>query len=167
MKNLSALISCLALLTAFMLASGEAWAQNRIYRCGNLYTNNPKGHSNCTLVEGGNITIVETPKVRPAPAPSRPQAAPSAPARSGASAASSAAQRKRDADARAILQNELDQAQAKRAALLEEYNDGQPDRLGNERNYQKYLDRVERIKQDLERNQSDIDGIQRELKRLG
>jgi hypothetical protein len=47
------------------------------------------------------------------------------------------------------------------------YNNGEPERLGNEANYQRYLDRVERLKADVERAQADVDGLRRELARTG
>lgn len=38
-----------------------AWAQDRIYRCGNEYTNNAQQakERGCKLVEGGNVTVVQ------------------------------------------------------------------------------------------------------------
>ena len=48
-------------------------------------------------------------------------------------------------------------------SLRREYNDGQPERLGSERNYQKYLDRVERLKEDIARSEANIGSLQREL----
>ena len=59
-------------------------------------------------------------------------------------------------------------AQARQAELAKEYNNGEPDKIGGEaRNYQKYLDRVAELKASIARNQADIEGIQRELKRYG
>ncbi|HRL36344.1 MAG: hypothetical protein KBF22_08380, partial [Ottowia sp.] len=76
-------------------------------------------------------------------------------------------QRARDSDAKAILEQELRRAEAKQAELVKEYNNGEPDKIGGEaRNYQKYLDRVAEMKASIARNQSDIDGLKRELSRL-
>ena len=159
------------------VAAPAAWAQDRIYRCGNEYTNNAQQarERGCKLVEGGNVTIVRG----TAPAP----AAPAAPAAGGGAAPAArsagtapasapridnAEQRKRDADAKAILQQELRRAEAKQAELEKEYKGGEPDKIGGEaRNHQKYLDRVAELKAAIERNQSDIEGIKRELGRLG
>lgn len=47
-----------------------------------------------------------------------------------------------------------------------EYNNGQPERQGNERNYQKYLDRTAQLKGDIERSQANVDSIRRELGNL-
>ena len=77
------------------------------------------------------------------------------------------AQRSRDSDARQILESELRKAEARKEELAREYNNGEPERIGPEaRNYQKYLDRVAELKADLDRNESDIAGLQRELGRI-
>lgn len=156
----------LLLLAAALVLALPASAQNRIYRCGNEYTNQPKGRPDCKLVEGGNVTIVRGTTPTPAAAPGA--------ARSGAAAGPAAQrvvsndeQRKRDADARAILEQELRRAEARQAELEKEYNGGEPDKIGGEaRNYQKYLDRVAELKASIDRNKADIEGIKRELGRL-
>ncbi|MCK9516985.1 MAG: hypothetical protein WCZ18_11555 [Ottowia sp.] len=152
-----------AALALTLLPSLPADAQNRVYRCGNEYTNQLKGRTDCTLVEGGNVTIVES------TTPRRAAPAKRATTSSGTSAAPSAQevlQRRREADARAILEQELARAQKRQAELEAEYKDGHPDKIGGEaRNYQKYLDRVANLEAEIERNQSDIEGIQRELER--
>jgi hypothetical protein len=77
-------------------------------------------------------------------------------------------QRARDSDARGILESELRKAEARQAELLREYNNGEPEKRGDEaRNYQKYLDRVTELKAGIARNDSDIAGIKRELGRMG
>ena len=48
-------------------------------------------------------------------------------------------------------------------ALRLEYKDGQPERLGSERNYQKYLDRVQSLKDEIERAEANLVLIRREL----
>lgn len=52
------------------------------------------------------------------------------------------------------------------SALKDEFKDGTPDRLGSERNYQRYLDRVERLKEEIavrEKNLSNLQRIQQDL----
>ena len=172
------LTSCLCLAAGLLAgAAAPASAQDRIYRCGNEYTNQIKGRSDCRLVEGGNVTVVRgtTPAVAPA-APAAPAvtrsaaAAPTVPRTASAPAApriDTPEQRARDADARAILEQELRRAETRQTELTKEYNNGEPDKIGGEaRNYQKYLDRVAEMKASIARNQSDIDGLKRELSRL-
>ena len=167
------LTTCLPLAAAVLGAVAlPASAQDRIYRCGNEYTNQIKGRSDCKLVEGGNVTIVRgtAPAAAPAPAPVTRSAAAAprtASAPPSAPRIDTPEQRARDSDAKAILEQELRRAEAKQAELVKEYNNGEPDKIGGEaRNYQKYLDRVAEMKASIARNQSDIDGLKRELSRL-
>ena len=74
-----------------------------------------------------------------------------------------AAQRARDSDRRRILEDELQKEQQRLGELKAEYKNGEPDRLGNERNYQKYLDRVARLEEDIARTESNIASLRREL----
>lgn len=160
-------------LVTVVLATGAA-AQGAIYRCGNEYTNTvPEAQkANCKLVEGGNITVVQA--FRPPPAASAPRAAATgaAPVRVATASPSgtrvdAAEQKARDSDARLILEAELKKAEARQGELTREYNNGEPEKRGDEaRNHQKYLDRVAELKANLQRNESDIAGIRRELGRL-
>ena len=75
--------------------------------------------------------------------------------------------RRARASARHAQRFDRRRAEARQNELTKEYNNGEPDKIGGEaRNYQKYLDRVAEIKASLARNQSDIDGLKRELSRL-
>jgi hypothetical protein len=139
-----------------------------VYRCGNEYTNAIKDAKEaqtrgCKLVEGGNVTVIQTPRTGGGSAgTSAPVRAPSAGQR-----VDNADQRARDSDARMILESELKKAEARRSDLLKEYNNGEPDKLGPEtRNYQKYLDRVAELKASIDRSDAEIASLQRELSRL-
>jgi len=72
-------------------------------------------------------------------------------------------QKNRDTERKQILDAELKAEQKKLADLKAEYKDGEPDRLGNERNYAKYQERAENLKQDINRAQQNIDALQREI----
>ncbi len=147
---------------AALLAS-SAYAQGPIYRCGNEYTNtvSEAQKSHCKLVEGGNVTVVQGFKP-PVAAPVRVAAATQSGTR-----VDSAEQKARNTDARLILEAELKKAEARQNELVTEYNNGEPEKRGDEgRNYQKYLDRVAELKAGLARNESDIAGIRRELGRV-
>lgn len=144
-----------------------AWAQEPIYRCGNAYTNTLPDASakGCKLVEGGNLTVIQA--VKPSKNSAAKNNGTSASSAAGAPRVSVDEQKARDADARAILLEELKKAEARQEELQREYNNGEPEKLGAEtRNYQKYLDRVAELKASLARNASDIAGIRRELGRL-
>ena len=143
----------------------SALAQERIYRCGNEYTNtvSQAQAKGCKLVEGGNVTVVQGGR----PKASAPKSASAAGSVTGGSRVDAAEQKSRDSDARLILQSELAKAEARQTELLKDYNNGEPDKRGDEmRNHQKYLDRVAELKASLARNESDLAGIRRELGRL-
>lgn len=151
----------ISLTATFFVANG--FAQDRIYRCGNEYTNTlpTANKSGCKLIDGGNVTVVQSPRPLAA-VPVRVAAASQAGQR-----IDSTEQRSRDSDARLILDSELRKAEARREELLKEYNNGEPEKFGPEtRNHQKYLDRVAELKANIERNDSDIAGIRRELGRV-
>lgn len=158
----------------FAVTAPIAWGQDRIYRCGNEYTNNAQQarERGCKLVEGGNVTVVQG---------SRPGGggAAAAPAAGGGGAAASPAsppsaprvtsndQKARDSDARAILESELRKAEARHAELLKEYNNGAPERNALDlRNPQRYMERTAELKASVARSESDIAGIKREIARL-
>ena len=152
-------------MTAALVLTAPAWAQDRIYRCGNEYTNTVTElqAKSCKLVSGGNVTVVQA--ARPNP-------------NAGVKVASSTSsqpgqrvdvgdQRAKDSDSRLILESELKKAEVRQAELVREYNNGEPEKLGPEtRNNQKYLDRVAELKSNIGRNESDIAGIRRELGRV-
>lgn len=137
----------------------SAFAQERIYRCGNEYTNtvSEAQAKNCKLISGGNVTVVQAQK----------SGTKVASATQGAARVDSPDQRAKDSDTRLILEAELRKAEAKQIELVKEYNNGEPEKLGPEtRNHQKYLDRVAELKAAIARNESDIAGIRRELGRV-
>jgi hypothetical protein len=153
-------ISLLIPLVAISVAH-TSFAQDRIYRCGNEYTNTVPGPkaTGCKLLEGGNVTVVQG---------TRPSA--SAPARSPASAAQrvdATEQKSRDSDARQILESELKKAQERQLDLQKEYNNGAPPlRAGEVTSSKTYMNRAGDLKANLLRNESDIAGIRRELGRV-
>jgi hypothetical protein len=75
-------------------------------------------------------------------------------------------QKARDNDRRQILQDELRNEQQRLADLKKDYNDGTPERQGNEKNYAKYQDRVASMKEDISRSEKNIDALNRELSNL-
>lgn len=167
--------SSIPLIAILLVLAGPSRAE--IYRCGNEYTNKitdaQKGQ--CKLLDGGNVTVIQgfkVPATAAAPAGSAgvPLAGATVRLASAAPATArvdNAEQKARDTDARLILESELKKAEARNAELLREYNNGEPDKRGDEaRNYQKYLDRVAELKATLARNDSDIAGIRRELGRV-
>jgi hypothetical protein len=151
----------LALVAAGLVGgAAPAWSEGSIYwQCpGNVFTNTIGAKE--AEAKGCKSREAQQPTTIPAPRP-RPVASPSGPAAS--SRVDSADQKQRDSDARKILLDELAKAQAQLDALQKQYNNGQPERLGDEKNYQKYLDRTADMKASIDRTQADIAAINREL----
>jgi hypothetical protein len=165
MKQFEARAVALAFAAASVAATTPAFAQgSTVYRCpGNpvLYTDALTAKEaidkGCRTIEGAPITIMQTVKPRPAAA--------SAPRGEG-TRVTPADQRARDGEARGILEAELRREEERLAALKKEYNNGEPERRGDERNYQKYLDRLAEMKASISRKESDIASIKRELDKL-
>ncbi|ARU04103.1 hypothetical protein CCO03_04910 [Comamonas serinivorans] len=171
----------LALVAGLPMAAA---AQDKVYRCGNEYTNRPAKGKDCKALDTSvGVTVIHGTRPQavaaPSPSPSPQRTAAAAPPRARPAPTATVAtavprpvsndpgQKARDSDARVILENELQRAQSKQAELVKDYNNGQPEKVGGEaRNYQKYLDRVAGMKANLDRNQADIDSIQRELSRV-
>jgi len=147
---------------AALLSCTAARAEGVIYKCVDAaghteFTDVYRG-SYCKVLEGtGAIT---TPPARRAPA-GPPRA--SAPSPADFPRVDGAEQRARDADRRAILTDELNSEMQKLADLRKEFNNGEPERLGGERNYAKYQERVAQLRDDISRSEKNIDALKREI----
>lgn len=156
-------------LVAVLLLPLATQAQT-VYRCPGppvLYTDqlSPREAEakGCKPIEAAPVSVVQTPR-KPAPASGNQTAQPSA--RPASERVDPAVQKQRDSDRRAVLEAELRTAETKLAEAKKEYADGQPERRGDERNYQKYLDRVEQLKAALQRAEADVAAIKRELAKV-
>ncbi len=168
-SRLSLLMAVLALLAA---QSGQAQAQSTVYRCPGppvLYTDalSPKEAQDkgCRSIEGTPITVLQ------APARTRPNASAAA---GGADAARGSLdgrvdpnqQKARDGERRRVLEAELREAEDRLASLQREYAGGAGERRGDERNYQKYLDRMAELKASIVRQETDVQALKREISKL-
>ena len=136
-------------------------AQEAIYRCGQQYTNAPQGQSGCTRVvtapagtviggtqahgSGARTALVEG-----------TASVPDSRTKADSSRAQPQAQRERDAQARVILMQELAQARQQHEQLLQTFK-------AHER--AKSPEKMQITQAAIERNQRDIDSLQRELAR--
>ncbi|MBV8123071.1 MAG: hypothetical protein JOY60_12220 [Burkholderiaceae bacterium] len=152
---------------ALFLSLGAATqAVAQVYRCPGppvLYTDalsaKEAQEKGCRTIEGTPITVVQAPKARAV-------ASAASGARSADSKVDPAQQRARDSDRRRVLEAELQEAELRMAQLQKDYNGGQPERNGDERNYQRYLDRVADLKASIDRQDADIQAIKREISKL-
>ena len=149
-----------------LLAPAAAPAATTVYRCpGNPVLSTDQltpaqaTEKGCRTIEGAPVTVMQG--ARPRPAAAAGSAVPRSDAR-----IEPADQRARDGERRQILESELRRDEERLAELKKEYNNGEPERLGSERNYQKYLDRVAELKAGIARKEADIASLKRELGKL-
>ena len=159
----------MALMAALLGAAAQAHGQ--LYVCADAqghktYTDKRAG-AGCKLLDLPGAMTEPPRKTAPlAGAPARPalQAAGTpAPAAGAFPRVDGAEQRARDLDRRQILQDELRSEEQKLAAQRMEFNGGQPERQGNERNYAKYQERVAQLKDNISRTQQNVDALKREI----
>ncbi len=75
-------------------------------------------------------------------------------------------QKRRDLDRLQILTDEIRAEESRLTELKKEYQQGEPERLGSERNYAKYQERVAAMKDDIARTEKNIDALKREIGNL-
>jgi hypothetical protein len=163
MRNLAAIILLGPLCTA--------WAQGgTVYRCPGppvLYTSEISDKEakdrGCRTIENAPITVVSPPKR--SPQAGTPPAGGNG-AKPEGSKVDGKEQRARDSDARAILEAELKREEEALAALQKDFNGGEPERKGEERNFVRYQERVEEMRNAIARKQADVAALRRELAKL-
>jgi hypothetical protein len=142
-----------------------------MYRCpGNDYNNTITAAEaeklHCKKVENASVTVIQSAgsaaSAASAPPPARPVAAIAEPM----SAADSAALRARATNARRSLEGRLKSEEGKLSALEKEFNGGEPERQIDEFDFQKYLDRVARMRSAISRKQIEIAELRREIDKL-
>ena len=157
-----------ALLLAAAFVPLGAQAQSPVYKCvdqnGRIeFTDTNKRGCKHLDLPG----FIEAPPARIAPPGTRqgsapaPRAAPITPA--NFPRVDSAQQRERDNDRREILNEELRAEEKRLAELRLEFNNGEPERQGNERNYAKYQERVARLRDEIGRSERNIEALKREI----
>ena len=161
-------LTVLALASVLNAGSASAQDPKPVYRCPGppvLYTDALSAQEakdkGCRTIEGAPITIMQ------APPRARPPAAGSASApRSGDTKVDPASQRARDTDARRILADELRAEEERLATMKAEFNNGEPERKGDERNFAKYQERVAEMRAAIQRKEADIGALRREMAKL-
>lgn len=153
-----------ALLLVLTAAPALAWANTEIFVCRDAEgrktyqnTGNTKG---CARLEGHPALTLPAPRQAAARAQStesRSISPASFPRVDGAT------QKARDGDRRRILEDELAAEETKLQGIRKEYNGGEPERLGNERNFALYQERVARLQAELQRTENNVASLKREL----
>lgn len=170
------------LLGTLLLAGGAQTALGQIYRCvdpsgHSTYTNDKegKGTSKCSVVSR-EVSVVPAPPAPPV-ATARPAAkaagaggtaGQSAGARSDGPAArvEASTQRARDTDRRRILDDELRNAEKELATAKQNLVEQEAVRQGDERNYQRVLDRVKPFQDEVRRSEENVAALRREISNL-
>jgi hypothetical protein len=141
------------------VARGEA-----IYRCGNVYTNQPSA-SGCEELKLSNVTVIEGTKVYTP--------------NSGASASTNyktdktvdtaqindSVQKQRDTQAKEILQSELQKAQTQSSDLQKQLQEVSS-QINQAHQDDQIRSKQQQLQQALERSQADVSALERELSRM-
>lgn len=158
-----------AIVSAVLLAgfySSTVLAQSEVFLCvderGNKEYKNTGGTKGCKRVELPGITTIEAPRARVATGGGATKVS----AHADFPKADGDAQKARDNDRRQILADELKNEEQKLATLKKDFNNGEPERQGGERNYAKYQERVASMKQDVERSEKNVEALKREIANL-
>ena len=170
MKSLALFGLCV--LAALPVAAQETTSKP-VYRCPGppvLYTDaisqQEAREKGCRGIEGAPVTIVQGQRPRTGAAATPANSASGTASRPADQRVDPAAQRARDADARRILGDELRREEERLDVMQREFNKGEPERRGDERNYQKYQDRVAEMRAAILRKEADIAAIKREMAKL-
>ena len=136
-------------------------AQAQIYECvdasGNkVFTNIKSQAKGCRALDAGPVNTV--PAFKP---PAKTQPAPTNFPKVDAST-----QRERDADRRRILEQELGNEQKELAAAQKALAEQEAVRNGDERNYQRVLDRLEPYQKRVKQHEANIESLKKELANL-
>lgn len=148
-------------------AASHVHAQNEVFLC--VDDNGKKEYKNTGLTKGckkidlPGITMIPAPAARPA---MQAAAKPAEPTPTNFPKVDNDTQKVRDNDRRQILQHEMKSEEQKLAELKAEFNNGEPERRGNERNYAKYQERVADLKENIGRTEKNIEALKRELGNL-
>ena len=158
------LLACLAL-------HNGAQAQGAVYKCVD-----EQGRVEFTDTSRKGCKALDLPGYAPPPPPRAsapiPAVRPMSPGPAAAVTPASfprvdtAQQRARDDDRREILNDELRIEQKKLADLRRDFNNGEPERQGNERNYAKYQERVASMRDEIGRTERNIEALQREISKI-
>lgn len=162
------------MVTSVLLSFGVAapWAalaqSSDIYLCvdeqGNKSYQNVGSGKGCKRVDVGPVLSMPAPRL---PA-GRSAMQPAVEERASVSPASFPrvdrdTQRTRDSDRRRILEDELKAEEDRLARLRTEFNNGEPERRGDERNYALYQERIQRLREDIARVETNVGALRREI----
>lgn len=142
-------------------------AQSEIFLCddghGSKTYQNTGASKGCKKVDLPGITTIPGLTRKPAvvTAAARPSTAPV-----DFPKVDSVTQKARDSDRKQILLDEMRTEEQKLSDLKKEFNGGEPERRGDERNYAKYQERVATLKDEVGRTEKNVEALKREVGNL-
>jgi hypothetical protein len=160
LKRPLGVIRCLALAGPLTFAlAAPAWGDT--FKCMDA-----NGHATYTNMKeetkGKNCTLVMR-EISVVPAVPSPRAATPAASPPGFPKVDPATQRTRDDARRKILDDELSGEEKALAQAKEDLTQQESVRSGDERNYQRVLDRLQPYKDEVERHQKNVEALQKEI----
>lgn len=163
-------VSCLFCLSSFNLAHADT-----LYKCTDesgavLYTNQKGGAKRC-IVLSKELPVTTMPGAKNSAAASHSSGASTklasaAPTPSDFPRVDGETQRGRDSDRRRILEQEFNNEQQNLEKARKILADGEATRLNDEKNYSKYLDRVQGLKDNVALHERNVEALRRELANL-
>ncbi|HUY04701.1 MAG TPA: DUF4124 domain-containing protein [Rhodocyclaceae bacterium] len=147
-------------LILLLLGSNLACADT-LYKCIDdtgvvLYTNQKGGGKHCTVLSHDQPVSTYAP----------PKQSPRMATPSDFPRVDGNTQKGRDSDRHKILEQELTTEQQSLEQAQKDLAAGEQIRLGNEKNYQKYLDRVQKLKDNVALHQRNVEALRREMATL-
>lgn len=146
-------------------ATSVVHAQSEVFVCvdanGNKEYKNTGVTKGCRKVDLPGITMIPAPASAKKPmqtASAKPSSSPS-----DFPKVDSGTQKARDSDRKQILQDEMKSEEDKLSNLKKDFNGGEPERRGDERNYAKYQERVSSMKDEISRTEKNVEALRREM----
>ncbi len=156
------ILSALLMVLTLLPQTGLFAQSNTVWRC--IDSTGRARYTNVAAETAGQQCAVVTREVMVAPSPPPAVRAPLAP--SSTAAADPAAQRSREGARRRILDDELKSEQAALARARELLAEQEGIRNGDERNYQRVLDRLQPFQDSVANHLKNVDALEREINRL-
>jgi hypothetical protein len=151
----------IAAVTGLFAASGQATLCKYVDERGQVT------YSDAPVKGATKASCFESPPVPPPPPPQRATAPGATPAPSGGLPnVDPATQKKRDESRRKILESELATEEQALAGARKALADGEAVRYGDERNYQRYLDRIQGLKERVAQHERNVAALKQELANL-
>lgn len=130
------------------------------------YSDSPvKGAKQASCFEAPPVPAPPPARASTPSTPSAPQTASPAP-QGGLPNVDPTTQRRRDESRRKILEDELAAEERSLAEARKALTEGEATRLGGERNYQRYIDRIQGLKDRVTQHERNVGAIRQELSNL-